>query len=278
MTPNAIITLLLMFFSELGVWDQATKPTYRFSPKPIWSDEFNQNGLLDSTKWTYDVGGNGWGNNELQYYTYKNPKNARIENGSLIIETHKEHFGENHYTSARLVTRGKGDFRYGRFEVRAKLPKGRGTWPAIWMLASKPIYDKNYLPYNGEIDLMEHVGYDPGRVHTTIHTKSFNESNGTVASANRKLNDFDTAFHVYRVDWTPDKIEAFIDNELILSFPKVSNRWEEYPFDQPFHILLNIAVGGGWGGLKGVDESIFPQRMEIDYVRVYPLKSAPKKK
>lgn len=269
MTQKAIITLLFLFFAKLGVWGQDTKSAYRFSRKPIWADEFNQNGLPDSTKWSYDIGGNGWGNNELQYYTYQNLKNARVEKGALIIETHKEPQDENHYTSARLVTKGKGDFLYGRFEVRAKLPTGRGTWPAIWMLASNPIYDKKYLPNNGEIDIMEHVGYDPGRVHTTLHTKSFNQNNGTQPSASRTFADFDTAFHTYRIDWTPNKIEAFIDQKLVLTFPKVSNRWEDYPFDQPFHILINIAIGGGWGGLQGIDDSIFPQQMVIDYVRVY---------
>lgn len=269
------LCVCLQFWS----WGQNTPTkTYQFASKPSWADEFNKNGLPDSTKWNYDVGGHGWGNNELQYYTEKNLKNARVENGVLIIEALKETVKDNTYSSARLVTKGKGDFLYGRFEIKAKLPEGRGTWPAIWMLATKQFYSNTYWPDNGEIDIMEHVGYDPGRVHATVHTRDFNHIKGTQRSANKMLPDFHTAFHVYRVDWTPDKIEAFIDNERVLSFPKVSDRWEEYPFDKPFHILLNIAVGGGWGGLKGVDESIFPQRMEIDYVRVYPLKSATKKK
>lgn len=278
MKKRYVLTGLCICLQFWALAQNIPTKTYQFASKPSWADEFNKNGLPDSTKWNYDVGGHGWGNNELQYYTEKNLKNARVENGVLIIEALKETVKDNAYSSARLVTKGKGDFLYGRFEIKAKLPEGRGTWPAIWMLATKQVYSNTYWPDNGEIDIMEHVGYDPGRVHATVHTRDFNHIKGTQRSANKMLPDFHTAFHVYRVDWTPDKIEAFIDNELILSFPKVSNRWEEYPFDQPFHILLNIAVGGGWGGLKGVDESIFPQRMEIDYVRVYPLKSATKKK
>ncbi|MDI9879510.1 glycoside hydrolase family 16 protein [Flectobacillus longus] len=278
MKKSHVFTELCICLQFWSLGQNTPTTTYQFASKPSWADEFNKNGLPDSTKWNYDVGGHGWGNNELQYYTEKNLKNTRIENGILIIEAHKERLNDNAYTSARLVTKGKGDFLYGRFKIRAKLPIGRGTWPAIWMLATNPIYDKNYLPNNGEIDIMEHVGYDPGRVHTTLHTKNFNQNKGTQPSGNRKLADFHSAFHTYHIDWTPDKIEAFIDNELVLSFPKVSNKWEDYPFDQPFHLLLNIAIGGGWGGLKGIDESIFPQRMEIDYVRVYPLKSITRKK
>lgn len=270
MTKKYSIAFLLAC-CQFGVYSQNNESIYRFSQDPIWSDEFDTDGLPDSTKWNYDVGGHGWGNNEFQFYTHKNVQNARVEKGSLVIEAHKEPFEQNSFTSARLVSKGKGDFLYGRFEVRAKLPTGRGTWPAIWMLASNPVYDLNYLPNNGEIDIMEHVGYDPGRVHATIHTKNFNEKQSNQPSANRLLDSFNTDFHIYRIDWTPDKIEAFIDQELVLTFPKNSNQWEDYPFDQPFHILLNIAIGGGWGGLKGVDENIFPQRMEIDYVRVYSL-------
>lgn len=245
---------------------------YHFESKPIWSDEFDYKGLPDPTKWNYDVGGKGWGNNELQYYTKENLKNARVENGKLIIEAIKENFDKNTYTSARLVTKGKGDFLYGRFEIKAKLPFGRGTWPAIWMLASEQNYSDKYWPDNGEIDIMEHVGYDPGNVHGTVHTKAFNHVIGTQKGTEMMVNDFDKAFHEYRLDWTPQKIEMYIDSKLYFTFENSGKGFAEYPFDKKFHLLLNLAVGGNWGGSKGVDESIFPQRMEVDYVRIYALK------
>ncbi len=245
---------------------------YSFESTPTWSDEFDYQGLPDTKKWNYDVGGSGWGNNELQYYTKENLKNARVENGKLIIEAIKENFDKNTYTSARLVTKGKGDFLYGRFEIKAKLPKGIGTWPAIWMLASEQNYSNKYWPDNGEIDIMEHVGYDPGKVHASVHTKAFNHVINTQKTANMMVNDFDTAFHEYRLDWTPQKIEMYIDSKLYFTFENTGKGFAEFPFDKKFHLLLNLAVGGNWGGVKGVDESIFPQRMEVDYVRIYALK------
>lgn len=245
---------------------------YSFESTPTWSDEFDYQGLPDTKKWNYDIGGSGWGNNELQYYTKENLKNARVENGKLIIEAIKENFDKNTYTSARLVTKGKGDFLYGRFEIKAKLPKGIGTWPAIWMLASEQNYSNKYWPDNGEIDIMEHVGYDPGKVHASVHTKAFNHVINTQKTANMMVNDFDTAFHEYRLDWTPQKIEMYIDSKLYFTFENTGKGFAEFPFDKKFHLLLNLAVGGNWGGVKGVDESIFPQRMEVDYVRIYALK------
>ncbi|MDR6564516.1 MULTISPECIES: glycoside hydrolase family 16 protein [unclassified Arcicella] len=245
---------------------------YEFESTPIWADEFDKDGLPDSKKWNYDVGGSGWGNNELEYYTKENLKNARVENGKLVIEAIKENFNGNSYTSARLVTKDKGDFLYGRFEIKAKLPAGRGTWPAIWMLATEQSYSNKYWPDNGEIDIMEHVGYDPGRVHASIHTKSFNHVIGTQVTTNMMVDDFDKAFHEYRLDWTPNKIEMYIDAKLYFTFENTGKGFAEYPFDKKFHLLLNLAVGGNWGGVKGVDESVFPQRMEVDYVRIYALK------
>jgi beta-glucanase (GH16 family) len=249
-----------------------TPVVYTFESTPFWADEFDYEGLPDSKKWNYDVGGSGWGNNELEYYTKENLKNARVENGKLIIEAIKEKFNSNSYTSARLVTKGKGDFLYGRFEIKAKLPQGKGTWPAIWMLASEQNYSDKYWPDNGEIDIMEHVGYDPGRVHASVHTKSFNHIIGTQVTTNTMVDDFNTNFHEYRLDWTPQKIEMYIDTKLCFTFENTGKGFSEYPFDKKFHLLLNLAVGGNWGGVQGVDESIFPQRMEVDYVRVYALK------
>jgi len=240
----------------------------------VWSDEFDGTGLPDSTRWSYDTGGHGWGNQELQYYTARRPENARVEDGHLIIEARQETWEDNPYTSARLVTRGKGDWTYGRFEIRARLPSVRGTWPAIWMLASEHTYSTQYWPDNGEIDIMEHVGFDPDVIHAAIHTRAYHHSIGTQKTAQRTLPTARTAFHVYAVAWTPEAIRAYIDGTLYFTFnnERLTNPEADYrawPFDRPFHLLLNIAVGGTWGGQQGIDPEGWPQQMVVDYVRVY---------
>jgi beta-glucanase (GH16 family) len=232
----------------------------------VWSDEFNYTGLPDSTKWNYDTGGHGWGNNELQYYTERRGDNARVGNGVLTIEARKEELQGRNYTSARLVTKGKGDWQYGRIEVRARLPKGRGTWPAIWMLAST---DPLTWPGDGEIDIMEHVGWNPGFIHASVHTQKYNHVAGTQKTDTVVVADFAEQFHVYTLDWTADSIKVAVDNSTYFRFANEGSGREAWPFSQPFHLLLNIAVGGHWGGVKGVDDTIWPQRMEVDYVRVY---------
>lgn len=232
--------------------------------KLVWSDEFNYAGIPDTTKWGYDLGGNGWGNNELQHYT-KDSRNARVENGNLIIEAHKDSLS---YTSARLISKGKGDWLYGRVEVRARLPKGRGTWPAIWMLSSDWKYGG--WPESGEIDIMEHVGYDPGVIHATAHSASYNHVKGTQIENTITVSDAQDEFHLYALDWREDKMDFYVDDKLYHTVPRNPNDdFKGWPFDQKFHLLLNMAVGGNWGGKNGVDESIWPQRMEVDYVRIY---------
>ncbi|RXK46844.1 glycoside hydrolase family 16 protein [Aquirufa rosea] len=255
-----------------SIQTQAPKE-YTFTSNPVWADEFEQAGLPNDKIWSYDVGGSGWGNNELQYYTKADLDNAHVENGMLTIEAKKESFGGKNFTSARLVTKGKQDFMYGRVEVRAKLPAGLGTWPAIWTLASQSDYGNAYWPDNGEIDIMEHVGYDPGVVHATVHTKAFNHVINTQKANTTVVPDFDKVFHVYQIDWTPEYIKTYIDGKPYFTFQNTKKGWEEWPFDKKQHLLLNIAVGGNWGGQKGVDESIFPAKMLIDYVRVYGLKN-----
>lgn len=236
----------------------------------VWSDEFDQAGPPDALKWNYDVGGHGWGNNELQYYTKSSPENARVEGGMLIIETRKEKFGTNNYTSARLVTKGKGDWQYGRVEVKAKLPAGRGTWPAIWMLASTTPLK---WPEDGELDIMEHVGFDPGVVHANIHTKAYNHSINTNKGNKISVPDATQAFHVYSMEWDAEKIVFLMDGKDYFTFANdKQNNPATWPYNQPFHLLLNVAIGGGWGGAQGIDDGIFPQRMEVDYVRVYQKK------
>jgi beta-glucanase (GH16 family) len=233
----------------------------------VWNDEFNYTGLPASDKWGYDVGGGGWGNNELQYYTNARSENARVENGNLIIEARKEQYEGMEYTSARLVTRQKGDWLYGRVEAYAKLPSGRGTWPAIWMLPTNWVYGN--WPKSGEIDIMEYVGYDPGVVHGSIHTEAYNHVLGTQKTATYSVPDSETAFHLYALEWTPEKIDIYVDNNKYFTFANEHKDYKTWPFDQVFHLILNIAVGGNWGGVQGVDPNIWPQKMYVDYVRVY---------
>lgn len=245
-----------------------TDKGWTFETTPVWADEFEGSGVLSTDRWSYDKGGNGWGNNELQFYTEGNT-NAKVDNGLLTIEARRETMQNRNYSSARVVTKGKGDWRYGRFEIRAKLPAGRGTWPAIWMLPTDNAYGN--WPASGEIDIMEHVGFDPGKVHCTVHTSAYNHSRGTQRGANKLVPDAMTAFHVYRVDWTPYSVRGFIDDVQYFEFINENAGPAVWPFDQRFHLVLNIAVGGSWGGQQGVDDTAFPTRMEVDYVRVYKM-------
>ncbi|MBE5957310.1 MAG: glycoside hydrolase family 16 protein [Lachnospiraceae bacterium] len=240
----------------------------------VWSDEFDYDGLPDETKWTYDVGKGtwGWGNNELQSYT--NDSNAWVKDGHLTIELRKEESDgdDGKYTSARLKTKGLGDWLYGKFEVRAKLPKGKGTWPAIWML---PTDTKEYgsWPASGEIDIMEHVGYLQDVLHFNAHNKSFNGANGQNKGRSIPFKGVSEDYHVYSVEWLPDKIIFSVDGEETFTYDPHDYvdevQMDQWPYDKPFHLLINIAYGGNWGGAAGIDDSCLPQQMEVDYVRVY---------
>jgi beta-glucanase (GH16 family) len=238
----------------------------------VWSDEFDYSGLPDSGSWAYDVGGHGWGNQEKQYYTEARTENARVENGMLIIEARQESMDTNDYTSARLVTRGKNEWLYGRFEIRAKLPRGTGTWPAIWMLAAMQSYGDSYWPHNGEIDIMEHVGFNQGFIHASAHSLKYFWQIGTQRTDTIFSADVSDTFHNYILEWYPEKMDIFMDEKLFFTSTNDNTGWEAWPFDKPFYLILNIAVGGAWGGQKGVDEGIWPQRMEVDYIRVYKKK------
>lgn len=235
----------------------------------VWSDEFDYSGLPDEAKWNYDVGGSGWGNQELQYYTSKRLQNARVEDGKLIIAAIRESYSGLDYTSARLITKYKGDWLYGKIEISAKLPAGRGTWPAIWMLPTD--WEYGGWPSSGEIDIMEHVGYDEGVVHATVHTEAFNHTIGTQVGSTIQIDDATSAFHVYAMEWTPVKMDFFVDGTKYFTFNKNSDDYKKWPFNKRFHLLLNIAVGGSWGGSQGVDVYAFPTQMEIEFVRVYQL-------
>lgn len=235
--------------------------------KLVWSDEFDYTGLPDSTKWSYEIGGHGWGNNEKQFYTAKRLENASVKDGVLSITAVKETFEGAGYTSARLTSKNKGDWKYGRFEIKAKMPKGRGLWPAIWMLPSDGKYGD--WPVSGEIDIMEHVGYLPDSLYGTVHTGAYNHRIGTQKGSKVYRKDLSDAFHVYVLQWDENEIKIGIDDDLYFSFPNEKKTAQEWPFDQRFHLLLNMAVGGDWGGSRGIDETIFPQTLQIDYVRVY---------
>lgn len=241
---------------------------WQFETTPMWSDEFDVNGLPNNAKWGYDLGGGGWGNNELQNYTNV-LDNAKVEGGNLVITAKKESSGSMNYSSARLVSKNKGDFLYGRIEARAKLPAGRGTWPAIWMLPTDWAYGN--WPKSGEIDIMEHVGYDLNKVHVTVHTEAYNHSIGTQKGASQTVSTATTDFHKYRVDWTPYAVRGYIDDQLMFTFVNEGKGYAGWPFDKRFHLLLNLAIGGNWGGAQGVDDSVFPQSMLVDYVRVYKM-------
>ncbi len=244
-----------------------TSATYSQDWTLVWSDEFDYTGLPNSEKWSYDVGGGGWGNNELQYYTDSRTQNANVANGKLTIKLIKEVYGGKDYTSARLVTKNKGDWTYGRFEISAKLPSGKGTWPAIWMLPTSTSYGTTYWPDNGEIDIMEHVGYDQGNVHATTHCKLYYGGSGRGAGI--KINDCSTAFHVYAAEWNAEQMDFYVDATKYFTCYNNGAGWQSWPWDKNFHLLLNIAFGGNWGGAQGIDNTILPQTMEVEYVRVY---------
>ncbi len=242
----------------------------------VWSDEFDVPGLPDATKWSHDTERNsaGWYNNEQQYYASERPENARIENGFLVITARREDLSNlglpdwsgQRYSSARLVTRGKAAWRSGFFEIRAKLPCGRGTWPAIWTLSAPP---QTRWPDDGEIDIMEHVGFDPGIVHGTVHTGSYNHTLGNHRGATTTVADACDEFHRYQMNWTPSRITIGVDDRNYFQYSNDGSGNGTWPFDSPQYLILNIAVGGDWGGQMGIDDTVFPVRMEIDYVRVY---------
>jgi beta-glucanase (GH16 family) len=236
----------------------------------VWEEEFEgpDGSPVDSTRWSFDVGGHGWGNNELQYYTDR-VDNAFLRGGSLVIRAQQETFQDRAYTSARLVTKNKADWLYGRFEARARLPKGQGIWPAIWMLPTDSVY--GIWPLSGEIDIMELIGSDPWTVYGTLHWGEPHQSNGDryYLLGRETFND---DFHVFAIEWEPREIRWYVDgyhhHTVTQWFTSSARDAFPAPFDQRFHILLNVAVGGNWPGSPSAS-TVFPAEMEVDYVRVY---------
>ncbi len=239
--------------------------------KLVWSDEFNIDGLPDAAKWDFDTDRNklGWHNKELQYYSRNRLENARVADGKLTITARKEKlsgaadYGGQAYTSARMFTKGKAEWKYGFYEIRAKLPCGLGTWPAIWMLGKEGDW-----PLQGEIDIMEHVGKKKGEVLGTVHTAAFNHTIGTQKGNTTMVPDACDAFHNYQLKWDADQIVIGVDNKYYFQFvnPKDGDV-RKWPFDAPEFLILNVAIGGDLGG--PVDDAIFPLKMEVDYVRIY---------
>jgi beta-glucanase (GH16 family) len=233
-----------------------------------WSDEFNGK-TLNASNWTYETGGSGWGNNELEYYTSSN-MNSFLTGGYLVIEARKETVGTNNYTSARLISKDKKTFTYGRIDIRAKLPKGQGLWPAIWMLGNNISQSGYGWPACGEIDIMELLGNNYQKVYSTVHWGQYNTSSHDSKGGNYTLstgNFYDT-FHVFSMQWDATKMVFMVDEINILTANKSDMTTGTYPFDKPFFFILNVAVGGTWPGNPDVS-TIFPQRMIVDYVRVF---------
>lgn len=230
--------------------------------KLVWEENFNGD-KLDEKVWNFELGNGcpnncGWGNNESQIYTNKN---HFLKDGNLVIQIKKEN---DIYTSTRITTANKKEFKYGRIEARAKIPTGKGIWPAFWMLGSN-IKTVGW-PKCGEIDILEYVGREPQMVYTSLHTE--NSHGNTINSKKTKIPNIENGFHLYAIDWNKDKIDFFVDNVLVYTFQPNDKTEDVYPFNQPFYFIVNVAVGGNFGGLE-IDDSIFPQEYLIDYIKVY---------
>lgn len=249
--------------------------------KLVWSDEFNRPGLPNPDRWVYETG--FVRNQEAQFYTEKRSENARVEKGKLIIEARRENWPNPNYaanskrwsesreraeyTSASLTTEGKAAWSHGKVAVRAKLPGGKGTWPAIWMLGVNR--REAGWPKCGEIDIMEHVGFDPAFVHANIHTEKYNHAKKTNKGDKIELKDVDRKFHVYSVEWDSSEMKFAVDDKVYFTYANEKTGVAAWPFDQPFYLILNVAIGGSWGGREGIDAAAFPRRMEVDWVRIY---------
>ncbi|OFX57769.1 MAG: hypothetical protein A2066_14455 [Bacteroidetes bacterium GWB2_41_8] len=236
----------------------------------VWGDEFNTPGLPDSTKWDYEVG--KIRNAELQYYTYKRSENARIQDTVLIIEARKEAFQGASYTSASLVSRYKGDWLYGKFEIRAKVPTGKGTWPAIWMMPTNSEYGG--WPKSGEMDIMEYVGMNANNLYYTAHFEGTNGTGHQSSGIQTSYNQPYTKFITFTFIWSPTKLEWYADGVKKYTYNKPTGDYRVWPFDKMFYMILNLAYGGSWGAQQGIDDTKLPHKFYIDYVRIYQLQES----
>jgi beta-glucanase (GH16 family) len=272
------IACALSLFTIVGGLLLSVRPTVSAIEKPtwklVWSDEFNgrSGSAVDATNWSFDIGGKGWGNNELETYTSRTA-NAHLENGSLVIKAIKETFtGPDNitrdYTSARVLTKHKFSQAYGRFEARIKIPFGQGIWPAFWLLGDN--IDTARWPNCGEIDIMENIGREPSLVHGTFHGPGYSGGKGIGAayplSGGKKFAD---DFHTFALEWEPNVMRFYVDGNLYQTrTPADLPPGAAWVFDHPFFIILNVAVGGAWPGNPDAT-TVFPQQMLVDYVRVY---------
>ena len=265
-TSSAIVTINNANGSYLPTNNNGyTTPISYSGKRLVWSDEFNGNSL-DTSSWNLEKGGGGWGNKELQYYTGR-PENVFVSNGNLVIEARKENIGANQFTSARMTTKWKHEFQYGRVDIRAKLPVAKGLWPALWMLGSNISTMK--WPVCGEIDIMELIGTHPSRVYSTMHfANSANKHAQHGGNFDLSGEDFSEAFHVYSMVWKKDSMMFYVDDHLFFTHSKNDPTISGYPYNAPFYFIFNLAVGGQWPGSPD-DTTIFPQRMFVDYIRVF---------
>jgi len=269
--PVLLVSYLMPLRSDGGATLQPPPASYTLS----WSDEFSgpDRSSPDSSKWAYDIGGNGWGNDELEYYTDR-AQNVQLKGGNLVINAQKETYTgadgvTRNYTSARLKTQALFSQAYGRFEARIKIPAGQGMWPAFWMLGNN--IGSAGWPKCGEIDIMENIGKEPGTVHGSMHGPNTAGPTSDLTAAFRLPagQNFANDFHIYAVEWEPDTVRFYVDSNLYATFN--SSQWPAggtWVFDHPFFIILNVAVGGSWPGSPDTT-TVFPQQMLVDYVRVY---------
>lgn len=242
----------------------ATSPPSTDGWRLVWSDEFDRDGAPDPAKWSYEEG--RIRNDEAQTYTVDRRENARVEGGRLVLEARREALGGAGYTSASLHTKGVAEWTHARIEVRARLPHGRGLWPAIWLLGAD--WHETGWPACGEIDVMEFVGFEPDVLHQNVHTRDFNHMRGNGRGTRIPFPGASEDFHVHAVEWDGERMRFSIDGKPTFEVTNDHTGAGSWPFDHPFFLLLNVAVGGSWGGQRGIDETVFPQRMEIDWVRV----------
>jgi len=269
--------LITVLFLSLSVYSSVVgnpdkKQTYRNSDKVwqlIWEDNFDKDGLPDPNIWGYEVG--YVRNKETQFYTKDRAENARVENGCLVIEARKDNWEGHEITSASLHTYGKKSMLYGRIEVKAKLPTGKGTWPAIWMLGDN-IKEGSRWPDCGEIDIMENVGFEPDKIYANVHTKKYNHSIGAGRGSSIVIDKPYEDFHLYALEWDKNELRFYVDDQLYFTCKNDGTGVDAWPFDQPQYLILNLAIGGGWGGQQGIAEDLLPQKYYIDYVRVYKQK------
>jgi beta-glucanase (GH16 family) len=262
---NRLLLGIALLALSLGAEPAADPPTWHL----VWADNFSTDGAPNSSKWTYERG--YIRNHEAQFYTEARRENARIEDGHLIIQARHDELPLPNgkvapITSAAIETRDKASWKYGRIEVRAKIPRGRGTWPAIWMM---PQDDSAGWPACGEIDIMENVGFEPNLIHQTIHTKAANWPHHNAHTTITPVSNLADGYHTYTMQWDADSMQMFIDDQKTFEFANPHTGKAEWPFDKPFYLILNLAIGGEWGAQKGIDPHLLPCQMDVNWVHVY---------